>query len=270
MLPTGNYTLQANTYGPNAVSGSVSIRVGDAPVQGPALVLTPNSNIPIEVKEEFSGSAPDSSAGWSDGKHSYTLRGPRLYLQARLESVDDMERRGASVRPPTAQDDQKLVLEGVAPGRYWLRVSTSRGYIASATMGSLDLLHQPFTVASGSSAPIEITMRDDDGELDGTISSAGGQNSGPASGSAVRAFVYCVPLPDSAGQFQPLMVSEDGKFSAQMAPGDYRILAFSVQQPNLPYRDAEAMKPYEAQGQVVHLSAGQKTTVQLQNVISAE
>jgi hypothetical protein len=55
-----------------------------------------------------------------------------------------------------------------------------------------------------------------------------------------------------------------------MAPGDYRILAFSVQQPNLPYRDAEAMKAYESQGQVVHLSAGQKTTVQLQSVISAE
>ena len=83
--------------------------------------------------------------------------------------------------------------------------------------------------------------------------------------------MYCVPLPESAGQFQPLVVSEDGKFNAQMmAPGDYRILAFSVPQPNLPYRDAEAMKQYESQGQVVHLSAGQKTTVQLQNVISAE
>jgi hypothetical protein len=80
-----------------------------------------------------------------------------------------------------------------------------------------------------------------------------------------------VPLPESAGQFQPLVVSEDGKFNSQMmAPGDYRVLAFSVPQPNLPYRDAEAMKAYESQGQVVHLSAGQKTTVQLQSVTSAE
>lgn len=271
MLPGGNYTVQATTYGPNSVSGSVSIRVGDAPVQGPTLVLGPNTNIPVQVKEEFGDSSSNSSASWSDGKHTYELRGPRLYLQARLESVDEMEPRGAALRPPTPPDDQALALEGVPPGRYWLRVSTSRGYIASATMGSLDLLHQPFTVSSGSSAAIEITMRDDGGELDGTISSAAQQNSAPGSGSGPRAFVYCVPLPESAGQFQPLVVSEDGKFNAQMmAPGDYRILAFSVQQPNLPYRDADAMKAYESQGQVVHLSAGQKTTVQLQNVISAE
>ncbi|MGE5082621.1 MAG: carboxypeptidase-like regulatory domain-containing protein [Acidobacteriota bacterium] len=271
MLPAGNYTVQATTYGPNSVSGSVSIRVGDAPVQGPTLVLGPNTNIASGVKEEFGDPPPNHSAGWSDGKHSYTLRGPRLYLQARLESVDEMEPRGAALRPPTPPDDQSLALEGVPPGRYWLRVSTSRGYIASATMGSLDLLHQPFTVSSGTSAAIEITMRDDGGELDGTISSAGQQTSAPESGTGARAFVYCVPLPESAGQFQPLVVSEDGKFNAQMmAPGDYRIVAFSVPRPNLPYRDAEAMKAYESQGQVVHLSAGQKTAVQLQNVISAE
>lgn len=268
MLPAGNYTVQASTFGPNSVSGSVNIRVGDATVQGPTLMLTPNSSIPVEVNEEFSDSSWTSSASWSDGRHSFALRGPRLYLQVRIESAEDTERRGAAVRPPTAPDDKKLVLEGVPPGRYWLRASTSRGYIASATMGSLDLLHQPFTVASGSSAPIEITMRDDGGELDGTIGSAGGPDSASASSPGPRAFVYCVPLAESTGQFQPLVVSEDGKFSAQMmAPGDYRILAFSVPQPNLPYRDAEAMKPYESQGQVVHMSAGQKTTVQLQNVI---
>lgn len=271
MLPAGSYTVQATTYGPNSVSGSVSIRVGDAPVQGPTLVLAPNTNIPVQVKEEFGDSSSNSSGSWSDGKHTFALRGPRLYLQVRIESLDEIEPHGAALRPPTPPDDQSLALEGVPPGRYWLRVSTSRGYIASATMGSLDLLHQPFTVSSGSSAAIEITMRDDGGELDGTISSSGQQNSAPGSGSGPRAFVYCVPLPESAGQFQALVVSEDGKFNAQMmAPGDYRILAFSVQQPNLPYRDAEAMKAYESQGQVVHLSAGQKTTVQLQSVISAE
>jgi hypothetical protein len=271
MLPAGSYTVQATTYGLNSVSGSVSIRVSDAPVQGPTLVLAPNTNIPIQVKEEFGDSSSNSSTSWSDGKHTFALRGPRVYLQVRIESLDEIEPHGAALRPTTPPDDQSLALEGVPPGRYWLRVSTSRGYIASATMGSLDLLHQPFTVSSGSSAAIEITMRDDGGELEGTISSSGQQSSAPGSGSGRRAFVYCVPLPESAGQFQPLVVSEDGKFNAQMmAPGDYRILAFSVQQPNLPYRDAEAMKAYESQGQVVHLSAGQKTAVQLQSVISAE
>jgi hypothetical protein len=48
-----------------------------------------------------------------------------------------------------------------------------------------------------------------------------------------------------------------------MAPGAYRILAFSSQQRHLPYRDAEAMQAYEARGPVVHLSAGQKVSVQV-------
>jgi hypothetical protein len=70
MLPAGSYTVQATTYGPNSVSGSVSIRVGDAPVQGPTLVLAPNTNIPIQVKEEFGDLSSNSSGTWSDGKHT--------------------------------------------------------------------------------------------------------------------------------------------------------------------------------------------------------
>jgi TPP-dependent pyruvate/acetoin dehydrogenase alpha subunit len=53
-----------------------------------------------------------------------------------------------------------------------------------------------------------------------------------------------------------------------MAPGDYRVLAFSTAQPHLAYRDAEAMKAYESKGPVVHLTAGQKTTVQVETISS--
>jgi hypothetical protein len=47
-------------------------------------------------------------------------------------------------------------------------------------------------------------------------------------------------------------------------------MAFKTQQPHLPYRDAEAMRAYETKGQVVHLPAGQKTSVQLQIISSTE
>jgi hypothetical protein len=55
-----------------------------------------------------------------------------------------------------------------------------------------------------------------------------------------------------------------------MAPGTYRVLAFKNQQANLPYREADAMRAYESKGQVVHLSAGQKVSVQLQIISSIE
>ena len=61
------------------------------------------------------------------------------------------------------------MIENLAPGRYRLRLYTTRGYVASATMGGIDLLHEPFVVAPGSTTPIEIKMRDDAAEMDGTV-----------------------------------------------------------------------------------------------------
>jgi hypothetical protein len=263
MLPSGNFLVQATSYGPNAASGSVNLRVAGAPVEGPTLTLIPNNSIPLNVKEQFTDTQAPAPATWSVGERRITVHGPRLYLQANFESADDLEQRGGSVRPPTAPNDDTLVLDSVPPGKYWLRLSTSRGYIASATMGSTDLLRQPFTVGSGPSAPIEITLRDDVAEIDGTVTSLAEHNSSSGSSTAAG-WVYCVPLADSGGQFQQMAVSEDGKFTnPMMPPGDYRVLAFSTPQYRLPYRDAEAMKPYETGGPVVHLTAGQKTTVQV-------
>lgn len=259
MLPSGNYVVRASSYGPNSVSGSVSLRVADAPAQGPAMTLTPNSAIRVSVKEEFTDKSWNGSGQWGQ----FPLRGPRLYLQANLESADDLEQGAVGLRPPVAPNDENLILEAVPPGRYRLHVSTQRGYVASAMMGETDLLRQPVTIAPGSSAPIEITLRDDGAELDGTISSLTANASSAHRGAG--AWVYCVPMPESTGQFQEVGVSEDGKFNLpMMAPGDYRIFAFSKQQPRLPYGDAEAMKEYETSGQVVHLGAGQKTSVQVE------
>lgn len=269
MLPSGSYVVQATTYGPNSVSGSVTIRVADAPVQGPSLTLTPNTSIPVNVKVEFRDSTALALVSSGPGGRKNVL-GPRSLLQLNVESVDDFERRGGSIRPPTGPDDQSLALEGLPPGRYWLRLSTPHGYVASAMMGSTDLLREPLVLGPGASTPIEVTLRDDGAEVDGTVNSVGEQ--GDSSGSVpIGARVYCVPLPESAGQFEEIGISQDGKFSAQMmAPGDYRIMAFSKPQPRLPYRDLEAMKAYETSGQVVHLSAGQRMSVQVQVSASTE
>jgi len=41
-------------------------------------------------------------------------------------------------------------------------------------------------------------------------------------------------------------------------------MAFARRQNSLPYRDAETMRAYHTQGQVVHLAAGQAQNVELQ------
>jgi hypothetical protein len=276
LLPNGKYFVEA-TSGYNSATGQVSLSVAGAAAQGPSLTLIPNSSISVHVTEQFT--APDSNGGTAFFGHrgpSFPLHGPRLYLHLSAHSADDFGGRGAEFRQPTGQNDDALVLESLPPGRYWLQAYSSRGYVASANMGGVDLLHDPMVVAPGSSAPIEITMRDDTAELDGTVAgitppAITESTSSTFTRQPPQAWVYCVPAPDSPGQFRQVGISPDGKFnSPAMPPGVYRILAFASQQPNLPYRDAEAMRAYESKGQVVHLSGGQKASVQLQLIARIE
>jgi uncharacterized lipoprotein YajG len=277
LLPHGNYLVEASTFGQNSASGAVHLSVAGGPAEGPSLNLTPNSSINVHVIEEFTATDAQGSGTWNVGGHSIRVHGPRLYLQISAETADDFGPQGnASLRPPTGANDDSLVLENLAPGRYWLRLRSSRGYVAAATMGGVDVLHEPLMVAPGSSTPIEITMRDDTAELDGTLAGFASRPTMTDSSLSSRfsppqAWVYCIPLADSPGQFEQLWISPDGKFnSPAMAPGTYRVVAFKSQQPNLPYRDAEAMRAYQSKGQIVHLSAGQKVNVQFQAIPSSE
>ncbi len=274
LLPRGNYLVEASMFSQNSsASGAVQLSVNGAATDGPTLTVIPNGAIEVHVVEQFTSTDSQVSSTWNIGGHSLRVHGPRAYLQVSAETEDDFGRRdNPRLRPPSSANDDSLVLENVAPGTYWLRLYSSRGYVAAATMGGLDLLHSPFTVAPGSSTPIEITMRDDSAELEGTIAGMATQRPMTSPGFSSRlsrpqAWVYCIPLSDSPGQFQQIGVSPDGKFGSQtMAPGAYRVLALRNEQPNLPYRDAEAMRAYENSGQVVHLAASQKVNVQLQAI----
>ena len=266
-LPSGNYVVEATSYGPSVASGVVNLKVEGAAADGPVMALVPGGSITLNVKEQFADKAPyNGSTSWRVGERTITLRGPRAYLQAQLEPAGDSEPAGsASLRPPTGPNDESFVLENVLPGRYWLRLSTVRGYVASARMADVDLLRQPLVVTPGLAAPIEVELRDDTAELEGTVTGVEPASAGPAfSVSRQQVSIYCVPLPDSQGQFNQTVTGGGDEFHhPMMAPGDYRILAFANRQLHLPYRDAEAMKAYEARGPVVHLSAGQKVSVQV-------
>jgi WD40 repeat protein len=271
-LPRGNYVVEGTAYGPNSTTGSTNLAVSGAPTEGPAMVLSSSGSINVNVSEEFM-SPPDRNGSmiWNSGQHSFPVRGPRTYLaDIRLESADDFEpQRNGYLRQPAGPDDESLAIENLSPGSYWLRVHPSRGYVASAARDGVDLLHQPLVVGSGSSAPIEIKMRDDTAEIDGTVTGIA-TSAGTMHSMSPQAWVYCVPLAEGPGQFQELAVSPDGKFNAQnIAPGTYRVLAFQSHF-DLPYRDAEAMKAYDSKGQVVHLSPNQKAAIQVAMSSSSE
>jgi hypothetical protein len=277
LLPDGNYTLQASSFAPNPASGLLNITVRSAPVEGPAMILVSNGSIKVNVKEEFTSGEEGGSRSFNvEGNPAeFIPQGPRRYLNVRLEPADDFGQRGTGwLRPPSGPEDDSLVIEGVPPGRYWVKVDTSRGFVSAISSGTIDLQHQPLVVGpGGSSAPIEITMRDDTAEIDGTVESW----AAPPTGSSAQAsegssaHLYCIPLPDSSGEFKDIWVQADGKFGPQqMPPGTYRVLAFDRPQPDLEYRNPEAMKAYDAKGQLVRLIAGQKEHLHLQLVSPAE
>jgi hypothetical protein len=255
LLPNGNYTVEAFTFGQDSATGEVNLRVAGAPVEGSPLTLTRNSSVTLEVQEVFTQSSTGSAANGGHGRR-YVGRGPQAYLHPRLEPADDFVPwgGGGSFPAPANPNDSSILIQNVPPGRYWLRLDTGYGYVASAAMGGIDLLHQPFNVSSGSNIPIEITMRDDTASLQGTVTDP-----------SPSTFVYCVPLGDGPGRFHEASASSDGKFSfSEIPPGSYRVMAFSTPQRGLPYRDAEAMRTYDTKGQVIQLAAGQSASVQLQ------
>ena len=272
LLPSGTYTIEASTFGQNVLTGIHTITINGAPIDGPAMALAGHSSIPVYVKEEFTsadhtGSTVFSTAGGSE------LSGPRRYLNVTLASADDFGiGRDVSLRQPAGPPEDALTIEGAAPGSYWVRVDSSRGYAASIRSGNLDLQHRPLVVgAGGGAAPVEITMRDDTAEISGTVDGItrpaqvpGDPNAGVA---PRRVHVDCVPLADSSGQFAQSWVHADGTFDAQgLAPGTYRLLAFDGEAPEFEYRNPEAMQAYESKGSVVRLTGGQKERVQLQLV----
>ncbi len=270
-LPNGQYLVEAFTYGQNSANGAVNLTVNGVAADGPGMTLIPSSAIPVHVNEQFTATESPGPQTWNmGGGHSFSVRGPRTYLNVSAVSADDFEQRGApSLRPPTGQNDDSLVIESVAPGRYRLQISSGRGYVAAATRGGVDLLHEPLVVTLGSSVPIEVTVRDDYAEIDGTVTGLQPPSEMPAGVPPPEIWIYCVPLPDSPGQWQQFNMLPDGQFnSAMMVPGTYRVLAFKKQQLHLPYRDADAMKAYEALGPIVHLAGGQKVNVQVQVIAS--
>ena len=272
MLPNGTYTIAAKSFGPNALTGLQRITIKGGAIDGPPIALAANGLIPVNVKEEFSSHDYGGTSSWNNGRFTVQFKGPRRYLSVTLMPVDNFGMsQPFGLRDPTGPGDDSLVIAGAAAGRYWVRVYSQRGYAASIRSGDLDLEREPLVVGVGGAAnPIEITMRDDTGEISGTVEGiASLQESLPAaiSGgiSSPGAKIHLVPLPDSGGQFMEVAVNRDGSFDAQgVAPGAYRVLAFDRPQFEIEYRDPEAMRAYESKGPVLRVASGQKERVTLQ------
>ncbi|HXC46721.1 MAG TPA: hypothetical protein VNU20_00420 [Candidatus Sulfotelmatobacter sp.] len=259
-LPTGNYTLKVFVQGETGSSGSVNFSVRGGPLEGPVVSLYPNVSLGVNITREF---GPDASAdGGAIAGRGLEVNGSGNFVSIVLRPVEQfgIEPTVMSQQEPN-QPESGITLKNVAAGTYWMQISASNCYPASATWGGGDVLHRPITIGiSGGGSPIEVTLRNDGAEVMGKVEfpeRTGLQKPNEAAAVLPQAFVYFLPVSESAGQLRQTQVWNGIIDERQIAPGAYRILAFDQANPEIGNGNPDLLRKYESKGVVVELSASQ-------------
>jgi len=280
MLPDGNYEIRAVAHGHTVMTGTTRISIHGAPSMG-AITLLASVSIRVKVREEFQHGLTSGQALVSNEGLNQVLSPPLArYLSVRLLPSGEFGFEGFESfgRPPSsekAMEDGSLLIENVQPGRYRLKVTSVVGYVGSVTSNEKSLRNELLEVGPGGPvAPIEVTIRDDGAEVEGTVQRAKSgtlQHNGARVSGLLPSHVYFIPVRDSTGQFRTAWASLDGRFQLQqLPPGDYRVLAFDHVREDLEYASDEVLSRYDSQSQMIHVDPGQKEHLQLLLVTEPE
>ena len=276
-LPAGRYVLDARVFDiPNNRSpmfGHVEFTVSTAPVTYVSISVLPLRNIPVIIRREFA--APSNAGGdlefyRESGRLISHTAPPSPGLNLNLVVADATFSGGnyaGGLQPvPGSNDESAFQIESVPPGKYWIQANAFEGYISSISSGGVDLAHDVLTVgAGGSSAPIEVTLRNDAGSIDGTI------GAGPAlSGDTSHAWIYAIPLFGTTSELPSAVPDSSGKFTFdRLPPGSYRVVACDSPR-QIEFRTPEGLAAWAGRGQVVNVEAGGAAHVQLDVTTTAE
>jgi len=268
-LPSGSYRLIAHSAveRDQQLAGTREITVGEAPLEGISMTLSPPAILPIDVEyQTVTTSAQNAPSG------------PPPYLNASLEDEDPRgpgrtfpaQPRTVPGRAQPLQPGDPMVFRDVEPGRYVLQtLPQPPWYVASASCGNLDLTRDTLVIAADAATACTVRMvyRDDSASLKWSASPGEGDID-----SSIQVFVTAIRLDNSIQPAANMSVSSyklsaeaaEGKFEG-LAPGRYLVLAMRHQE-ELAYRDNEAMQRYLPLGQQVTLTRGGKSEVQLKIV----
>jgi hypothetical protein len=245
--------LQQNTP-PQQSYALVPIHVTSEPVRTASITLAPPVTIQVHINPQFT-KQDDANNPASESSNPSFFSGnpaqPRPFVQILLRSEDN----GAAFNSRADANSTDLKIDNVQPGHYFVQAQPFRGYVASMTSGGVDLFqHQLVVNPSGIPEPIDITLRDDTGSLTGTVNF--GNSPAPP-------FTFIVLVAnDPAGRAPVGVARQDGKFSiGNVAPGNYLVLAFPNQPPQIASRDPEFMHHFDGKGPTVTIGPGQSQQV---------
>jgi hypothetical protein len=257
LLPNGSYSLDVISYDPQPGSGSLTFSVRNAPVENASLLLVPGGSIPVNIRQDFTA-ATNADSSRSASRPSIN-RSPPVVTLVPADEFSPLP--GASLHT-RFRGTVATTLENVLPGRYWVRTENFEVYPSAITSDGVDLLTNPLVVApGGSSSPIDITLRDDLAQINGTVDLVSDTPAPPST------TVYCIPYPEPIGHLtQAAVEAGPGQLTFQcpnLPPTSYLVLAFDRPQPELEYHNPEAMRAYESRGTVIRIEGNQKESVRV-------
>ncbi len=205
------------------------------------LALAPTDSIPIEIRTEFT--KPDSP-----------YSSPNFRPSANVHLIPDRPFGNDQFSQLESAQNPSPVLKDLEPGKYWVEVDNSYGYVQSLRCGSQDLTREPLTVAAGQHLPpIEIVLRDDSASLAVSL-----RSENPDTTATV-----VVVGSGNLQNFVKVLQSWNGNTGANdLAPGDYTIYAFD-NIADLEYRNPDVLSAYSSRATRVTLAPNAKTNIVL-------
>src|SRR6516162_3530867 len=275
-LPAGRYILSAETRDNEGHGSYATLDVNlTSDVTGIHLQLIPGATIPVTFRVEKTRS--DSDTAEAAFRQLFTRRNGverHGYEPARVVLTPLDNSSGKGQRQFSSQlaegENGGIEIPGLPPGAYSVQVyANGPYYIASAHCGPVNVLGQSLTIAAGASVqPIEIVLRDDYGNLLGSVKL-------PATADSAMVFAVSEagdrPVQNTTAS-QPPMPSRGGQlessFALQLAPGTYRV--FAVRNADeFEYGDPDLLRKYADNGQQVTIAPNQQAKIEL-DVVNVE
>jgi protocatechuate 3,4-dioxygenase beta subunit len=254
-VPPGSYTLRAQQYQadpPKWLAAELPVTMRASPVADLELPLAGGADIPVTVSYD---------AGAQEGTPvQISLQPQHSRENARYVTVGKFPRARRPVQAPSpseagAQPEEApappSVLSNVLPDKYKMTVQAlgNGGYVASAKLGDMDVLHGEFPIGNGG-GELHVTLRGDGATVEGKVTF----NGQPAQGAQVFLMAAAAGGRPGLG-----FTDEEGHYQITgVAPGDYRIRAWvGVPSPKEMFSDA---------GESVTLEASEQRTMALEAV----
>lgn len=261
-LPNGAYYAEVRGWPPHPMYGRVDFTVANGPLQL-GVALAPLQAVPVVIHKDFTENAKNNSGL---GLQMNTSGEPSPGMQLMLQPAGKLntEGSGTGLRHVQGGGPEAFEMDAI-PGRWRLQTVAYQGYVTSMSSGGVDLLRDPLIIAQGTSVqPIDVTMRNDGGQIQCSLTGANSGNSAVDPSEeppvyqvvALAQFPAAIPIQMRAGQSdQPVIIGN-------LPPGDYRVAAFDGV-PTIDLDDPDEVARIMAKGQIVHVEPSGTASVQV-------